>query len=536
MYARSWSNGLHIIRCGAVVSTPAYKGNPTTFYLRRGMTVHASFYFWGNRTVCPTNRFLMKKLNFCDWIIVILFAGLMMPVVSCGKDDPEPSTLSVSMSSIVAEAAGSQESVGVTSNTNWTVEGASNWCSVSPSSGNGNGTLSIKIMENTAEESRECTLLVQTTDGALSKAITVKQNGHEVTLSTTPSELKFGSEKSTKKTLQISCNGDWTITNLPDWIDVDPMGGKGDRVVTFTTRSENSTANERKATVTITSGSSSVNVGLTQEAGLSSCYVEPESIVTLASSVAFLPTKHGNVKNYRLGYIKVSDFNKYTHNELLEVTREFTAFTDFDEVESIHMLRPDTEYYLVTLAYDMNDQEGELHKAAFTTKSNNDAQALVSIGEDIYYTEDNYIKWHTTPDGATDKYYTMFLSGLSVDEMTNLLYLYNDELYYDAVKLAWYLNNEIARKSDSFKIKKGEAEIVETSGFNIDNNKVVKRGQAFQLGYSVFFTWGINISDEKLSGIARVTSIFNEYNSISKKNEVKKFNKFNGKKINRQIK
>lgn len=467
--------------------------------------------------------------------MVILLVAFTLPLSSCGKDEPAAS-LSISMSSIVVNSEGGQESVSVTSNTNWNVEGASNWCSASPSTGKGDGTISIRIGENTSEESRECILTIQTSDGTLSKTISVKQNGFAVTLSTTPSELRFGSEKSDRKTLQINCNGDWSLTNLPNWIDVDPLGGKGDRIVTFTTKSENTTSSERKATVTVISGSSSVNVELVQEAALSSCYAEPEGIVTLAGGVAFLIRKHGDVKNYRLGYIKASAYNKYTQKELLEETRKFTAYTEFDEVLSIHMLQSDTEYYLLTLAYDINDQEGELHKLSFTTKSTGDAQAFVEIGNDFYYTSNNYIQWYTYPDGATDRYYTMFLSGLSDDEMADLLFQYDGSLYYDNVKLAWYLNNEIERKTDYFKIKKGEAEIVETSGFNLENNKLVKRGQAFQLGYSVFFTWGINISNDKLSGLIDVTSIYNEYNSISKKNEIKSFNKFNNKTIKRQTK
>ena len=40
---KSWLNCLRAIWRGAVYSTSAYKGNPTTFYLRRGIAAHASF-------------------------------------------------------------------------------------------------------------------------------------------------------------------------------------------------------------------------------------------------------------------------------------------------------------------------------------------------------------------------------------------------------------------------------------------------------------------------------------------------------------
>lgn len=44
MNARSWLNCLHAIRRGAVYSTSAFKGIPTTFSLRRGIAAHASIY------------------------------------------------------------------------------------------------------------------------------------------------------------------------------------------------------------------------------------------------------------------------------------------------------------------------------------------------------------------------------------------------------------------------------------------------------------------------------------------------------------
>ena len=44
-YARSWLNCLHVIGVELFYSTSAYKGNPTTFQLRRGIAAHASFIF-----------------------------------------------------------------------------------------------------------------------------------------------------------------------------------------------------------------------------------------------------------------------------------------------------------------------------------------------------------------------------------------------------------------------------------------------------------------------------------------------------------
>lgn len=458
----------------------------------------------------------------------MLLTTTLLTIVSCKKDDP--STLNVSMENVVIGAEGGKQNVAVTSNTSWSVSGASNWCSVYPINGNGNSSFEINVEKNNSDQ-RECVLIVQTNDGKVSKLIKVVQNSLVVNLTVNPSKIKFGSGKDDKKTLQITCNTEWTITNLPDWLDADQLAGNGDRSITFTTKSDNATSSLRTNTITITAGTNSVNVELSQEAGLSSCYVLPKGIVSLCDAVAFLSEKHGNVKNYRAGYIRASDYNKYSYKELLEITRKFDAITEFDVVESIIDLYASTDYYLLTLAYDTDDQEGELIKTAFTTKPDDYSQSLVTIGKEKFYTSNNEIIWYATPDGSTDKYYTMFLCGLSEADLSNLLYTYEGNLYYDTVKLAWYLDNEINNGSENYKVKKGEAEIVESSGYALQNDRVVKRGNAFQLGYSVFFTWGVNISNNKLSGLASASGMYVEYSSVTKKNEIRQLNKFNGKKV-----
>lgn len=84
MYARSWLSCLHVIRRGAVYSTSAYKGNPTSFYLRRGIAVHASFIIIGRRTVDRFNKTMKKLILFLSLSLWIMpcFAGLLSGMFS----------------------------------------------------------------------------------------------------------------------------------------------------------------------------------------------------------------------------------------------------------------------------------------------------------------------------------------------------------------------------------------------------------------------------------------------------------------------
>ena|GEM_PF-2134714 len=78
---KSWLNCLHVIRRGAVYSTSAYKGIPTTFQLRRGIAARASFFLFSNgREGCKANKntIRMKKII----VLTTILAGLTMADVS----------------------------------------------------------------------------------------------------------------------------------------------------------------------------------------------------------------------------------------------------------------------------------------------------------------------------------------------------------------------------------------------------------------------------------------------------------------------
>ncbi len=85
---KSWLNCLHVIRRGAVYSTSAYKGNPTTFYLRRGIAVHALLFINGSWD-CGTSvgiRFTMVT-DFLDEKLIASLSELTFS--SCEKTQSE---------------------------------------------------------------------------------------------------------------------------------------------------------------------------------------------------------------------------------------------------------------------------------------------------------------------------------------------------------------------------------------------------------------------------------------------------------------
>ncbi|MDR0436784.1 MAG: BACON domain-containing protein [Bacteroidales bacterium] len=86
------------------------------------------------------------------------------------------STLTVNPTSLSFVASTEQKTVAVTSNTTWTASSSADWCTVTPTSGDGNGTLTVTVTENTGS-TRHASITVATTNGAVSRTITVSQGG-----------------------------------------------------------------------------------------------------------------------------------------------------------------------------------------------------------------------------------------------------------------------------------------------------------------------------------------------------------------------
>ncbi len=108
-------------------------------------------------------------------LAMMMVTALSVGVTSCG-DDKEDDEVAVAMPMVSLLNTGGSQSIGIMSNTSWTVSGAPSWLQVMPMQGSGNGTISISANENTEENSRSCTLYVQA--GKASATIQVTQSGN----------------------------------------------------------------------------------------------------------------------------------------------------------------------------------------------------------------------------------------------------------------------------------------------------------------------------------------------------------------------
>lgn len=118
----------------------------------------------------------MKKFFFC---IVIMVA-----FVACGGGDDAGGSdpvivtnehLSISSSSIQLPGVENETELTITANCNWSVRSDVDWISVDPSSGNGNGMITISVGMNSTGSDRTGTVFVRNEKQTLEKKVRVTQ-------------------------------------------------------------------------------------------------------------------------------------------------------------------------------------------------------------------------------------------------------------------------------------------------------------------------------------------------------------------------
>lgn len=107
--------------------------------------------------------------------LYLLMTSVVLSFVSCGSDDedPVPSSLQVSQTSVSFSADGGSTSIIVTSNTTWNITGGDNWLTVTKSS----NAINLSAQKNESTEGKKTAILVKTDDGSLSQTIEVSISG-----------------------------------------------------------------------------------------------------------------------------------------------------------------------------------------------------------------------------------------------------------------------------------------------------------------------------------------------------------------------
>ncbi len=135
---------------------------------------------------------------------------------------------------IDAPSTSGNDVVTITSNGDWTANDNTSWLTVTPSSGNSNGTISIGYSQN-GTDPRSGTVTIN--GQGLTEVITVNQEETSSYLSASTSILSFDAS-TTSASFNITSNVSWTInTSYYDgsgWVSKSPSSGTGDRTINVT--------------------------------------------------------------------------------------------------------------------------------------------------------------------------------------------------------------------------------------------------------------------------------------------------------------
>jgi len=169
------------------------------------------------------------------------------------------------------QPSGSFEMFSIVSNISWEVSTDASWITLSTSNGTDNGSVTVTANSaNNNSESRTGTVNV-TGNEIDPQYITVTQSGNNPELTVTPTSLTLDQTSGSSETFSITSNISWEINIDANWLDVSPISGSENGIVTVTTNSANTETNHRTATV-IVSGTdvSPQNVTVIQEGESSS--------------------------------------------------------------------------------------------------------------------------------------------------------------------------------------------------------------------------------------------------------------------------
>ena len=180
--------------------------------------------------------------------------------VSQGGQTPATPEISLDNNGLEFSAESGSKAFNIKSNTSWTVSSDQTWCSVNPTSGSNNGSVTVKVSENTQTSARTATISVKTDAGI--RTVSVTQNGASEQVSLSVSDMEFAAG-SGSKIFRIKSNTAWAVSSNKNWCSVSPTSGSVDGSVTVSV-DENTSSSSRTATITVESATITRRLAVTQ--------------------------------------------------------------------------------------------------------------------------------------------------------------------------------------------------------------------------------------------------------------------------------
>ena len=237
-----------------VITTGTWSGSATWVQV-------APFRGKGNTTVTlSANPNTTGQTRTTD--VIFKASGLEAVVTVTQTAETGDPTLTLSTNTWTAPDKGGTQDIQVSTNSAWQVD-VPDWISATPASGSGNTTVTLTARANTTGQSRTDNVTFSVTGKQASVKVTQPAQQPVETLSVSPGSVNSAATGDTQDVV-ITASGSWQV-KTPTWVTASPASGTGNSSVTLTTTA-NGGKQERKGDVTITSGSKTATVAVTQPA------------------------------------------------------------------------------------------------------------------------------------------------------------------------------------------------------------------------------------------------------------------------------
>lgn len=214
----------------------------------------------GNGTLLITSEKNRSSLDRMATIILSTKGGLEQRISL--RQMKSDAALSVNKEEFSFSNTGGTQSLVISSNGNWTIEGLAgiSWLELGQTNG-GSGTteVPIRVKEAYDDASRNAQLLI--TAGGSNISVTVSQSGlSSISLSVSATELPKFAGDGGAQTLTVTCNAAWYayVPSSASWIQIDPAFGIGNGEIRVVCGGNPSIRDERQATFIVTAGTKTV--------------------------------------------------------------------------------------------------------------------------------------------------------------------------------------------------------------------------------------------------------------------------------------
>ena len=184
---------------------------------------------------------------------------------SCSSNNDEGGVSSdyMKVADVVMSGNLSSTTLHIDADCSWHINESVDWLTVNPVQGTGSIDVELTTGANPSSiEERQCELTV-TTDGGVTRTITLTQGRNNESLDVSTHSLSFG-EGSGELVFSVTSNTRWTITGGADWLTLSTQEGQDNGSVTVIAQ-VNTTEFERTAVYTVTGNSGSAQqVNVTQ--------------------------------------------------------------------------------------------------------------------------------------------------------------------------------------------------------------------------------------------------------------------------------